>query len=480
MNDSRDTFGQITSKNSVHILEAEEHQSLRPYQDTDYFKKRFLERNRPLRRNPELSEIIGNTLLADDDQSIIDTVELIDLARQLETSPDQPPITLLLAQMSLDREINDIKVSLVGTETPADRVNAITSLTQNILIDQVDDEAIPAYQAAAALIRKQFEMPAFQHATDIDTAWYITKLRFMEAGLTNKQIAVNHIKMLPGEAEETSQIDALHDSQDIADLFEIHRRKQRYGVKMGYKKQDFQEGSLVYAPNIAHEVYAADLHSANYHPITTAREYESLCHVIDSPVSSFKKKIAYKDTTEGGARSHKINIAARGAFDILPNGELRANGSNLLLRDIAVKYGKYSAYRQLQAEVLADYLDLTNPADAPLKESQPSETAIETERGTRTPSDVVRDILLARLPNRRTGEQTDKDTPQSTREVRLHGVVWHIRQLPSGWRASPNAEELAQQAGITLKDGETFVRPHKRGSKALGEVVTHHLVKRSN
>ena len=44
-----------------------------------------------------------------------------------------------------------------------------------------------------------------------------------------------------------------------------------------------------------------------------------------------------------------------------------------------------------------------------------------------------------------------------------HLVSGHIRKLPEGWRASEKQLTEAAEFGITVQDGQTFVRPHKRG-----------------
>ena len=44
-----------------------------------------------------------------------------------------------------------------------------------------------------------------------------------------------------------------------------------------------------------------------------------------------------------------------------------------------------------------------------------------------------------------------------------HLVSGHIRQLPEGWEASETSLENAQEFGITLSKGQTFVIPHERG-----------------
>lgn len=486
MNESRDTFGRAIADTGASMSESQHDGALRPYQDTAYFQKRFLERNRYLRHNPELSEAITGSLRTDDDQSLLDVVTLLDGARQNDSVARQSPIVTLLAQLSLNKEVNDAKVSLVGLDAPADRANAIMTLTQGLLVDQLDDEAIQDYRTAAWLIRQQFATPTFQFSMDIDVAWYTTKLSVIEGSLDNRQLAIRYIDEMPGQdVEMTPESDAVRDTDDIAVLFGAMHRHQRYGVKMGYKRQARRAGTLIYSPNLARENRATD-GNINVHQLSRARDQQPLCHIIDSPTSSFTKRLNFHDIRQDGVHALELDVATRGAFDILPNGELRGTGTGILLRDIARRRGKYAAYRQLQAEVLSDYLDLTNPADTPLKKRQNDEPRFDNVQSEvselRTASDIVRDILLARLPSpRSTEEEGEKEESenQGYREVRLHGVIWHIRRLPQGWKASPDAEALAIQAGITLRDGETFVRPHSRGSKKLGEVVVHRIVKRS-
>ncbi len=60
---------------------------------------------------------------------------------------------------------------------------------------------------------------------------------------------------------------------------------------------------------------------------------------------------------------------------------------------------------------------------------------------------------------------------QPSKSIRYQGVVWHRRRLPEGWWASPAAREMAETIGITLKDNETFVRDHHRGTKKIAKSV---------
>ena len=73
--------------------------------------------------------------------------------------------------------------------------------------------------------------------------------------------------------------------------------------------------------------------------------------------------------------------------------------------------------------------------------------------------------LPRRLPVRLWGES---DIHHRLR--RAHGVRAHLRRLPDGWKASPNAKEIAEAFGVTLPEGYTFVRPHVRGGRGEQEV----------
>ena len=44
-----------------------------------------------------------------------------------------------------------------------------------------------------------------------------------------------------------------------------------------------------------------------------------------------------------------------------------------------------------------------------------------------------------------------------------HLVSGHLRNLPEDWKPSEDAKAAAEEFGISLGEGQTFVRPHKRG-----------------
>lgn len=67
---------------------------------------------------------------------------------------------------------------------------------------------------------------------------------------------------------------------------------------------------------------------------------------------------------------------------------------------------------------------------------------------------------LALSGARRWGSEEERRTIRR----RAHGVRGHLRRLPPGWKASPEAKEIAKTFNVPVPDGYTFVRPHLRGS----------------
>ena len=54
---------------------------------------------------------------------------------------------------------------------------------------------------------------------------------------------------------------------------------------------------------------------------------------------------------------------------------------------------------------------------------------------------------------------------------RAHGVRGHLRRLQPDWRPSPEARGQAEEYGIVLPEGATFVSPHVRGGGSEREKV---------
>lgn len=59
-------------------------------------------------------------------------------------------------------------------------------------------------------------------------------------------------------------------------------------------------------------------------------------------------------------------------------------------------------------------------------------------------------------------EEAERQTLR--RNMRRHDCVGHVRELPPGRKASPEAIERARKEGIALEPNETWVKKHQRGS----------------
>lgn len=450
---------------------------LAPFADEKLFYERLFAENSYLRKNPGLRKDIKKLVIADDDQSILDMVDLLDLSRQLDSPPNQTPFRAIMAQLTLDREINGLKVEALGADGSATRANALMGLVARRFVDSIPDDQLHTYDATAQFICHQIKRT--KGLSGNQSEWFGVKSLFISHLIQQRIVLEEYFDGMPDNDPEPvspEQVDA--DSELIASLFGRAREGQRYGVKIGYKPQDYRQGSLVFSPPIEAKIELA--RANNIHPLMFSKgEHYPVASVVDTAQTSFDKKIAYREAEVAPALVlGGLNINSRGMFILLDNGELATFHNNVDFAQKAAQKGSYNAYRQLQAEILADYIDLISDlglsvAVKDIHAPRSGEVNYREQSGT----DVVRKLLIPRIRALRE-DRTDDAGPR--REVRLHGVVWHIRHLPKGWHASPEALELAQEAHIKLGDGETFVRAHQRGSKELGEVVTHTLVTRSS
>jgi len=446
---------------------------LSPFEDSDLFKRQLFAESAYLRKNPGLRKDIGELILTENDQSLVDMIELLDLSRQLDAPVKQTPFRALMAQLTLSREIDDIKVGVVGEDSSATYSNALMNLAGRKLVDSIPNDEIYKYAMTADFIGAQVEA-----RTDLPLLakrWFKVKCGNVATLIEQKSYLIEYFEDMPKKDSETFSAEQIAlDSEEIALLFKKAAENQRYGVKIGYKSQDYRPGSLVFSPM---PDLNSELHEANRaHPlmISKGRRYP-VALVADSTKSTFKKKIAYVNTDMGPGRVRgSLNVeGTREMFSLLDNGELTTFHTDLDMAQIAASNGAYSAYRHIQAEIMAGYIDLT----CDLSVGQISHTirvpkASEVDYREQSGIDIVKKLLIPRAKPVTPESETES---LNVREVRLHGVVWHIRRLPEGWHASPEALQLASEAHISLADGETFVRSHSRGSKALGEVVLHNF-----
>lgn len=66
-------------------------------------------------------------------------------------------------------------------------------------------------------------------------------------------------------------------------------------------------------------------------------------------------------------------------------------------------------------------------------------------------------------------EWSTEEERQTIKRI-AHGVMGHRRTLPAGWQPSERARQLAENAGIHLPPGVTYVSPFTRGGKDDGDI----------
>lgn len=449
---------------------------LAPFEDTALFKSRLYAESSYLRKNPGLREDIASVMQSDDDQSITDIVELLDLSRQVDAPVNQTPFRALMAQLTLEREIDRLKIDTVGSEAPSSRENAVMSLLTRKFTDAIPIDQLYEYKVTANFVQDKIVNHMEGLIPDSSRRWFTAKADFLSSTIAQRIVLETYLSTMPEkDPYPVSPEQVTQDNNTIAELFTEVRERQRYGVKIGYKPQDYRPGSLVFSPPLGHATIGSFDQS---HPITFSKgERYPLATVTDSPQRSFKKKIAVEAGQNNyGSRRLNFNVEARHSFAVLDDGALTTYHSDEDIAQKAARSGVYNAYRHLQAEILAGFIDLTTDSGVrPGTEATRAPKATEAHYETQSGLDIVRKLLVPRINKEASTTPTPEENP---REVRLHGVVWHIRRLPEGWHASPEALALAGEARITLADGETFVRAHNRGSKTLGEVVTHQLISR--
>lgn len=489
------TFGQQTidtnSSSTQHESTTRFEQQVRPFTDLDFFEKRISGKSRILRINPELTDIIANALNTDDDQQLEDTADLISLARQIDTPVNDTIFNRVLSTVVLQKEILAIHKDYCASDASAAPCVTLIQRMYEQLAAETEDDQLEEYHRSAALVGHLLgKLP-----DSSDTyKWMQRRLAVLEHEIGGRRALHEYMQTLPGSDKEPVLPEQIaRDSDEVATLFRAAHNKQSYGVKLSYKEQKYRPGSLVYLPSDIFDT-AGDLvdptnsiHAGSddsYKRLLGRHKKNELCIVTDSTNRTFLKGPIYKAKLEkDGEVDFVSNVNERYSFAIHPDGSLHSTGNaeGESLAELAARHGRYASYRRLQAEVIANYLDLTNPLEVTahavdLDKQAPGGVTTTSGSESSDPMDVVRRLIIPRIKAKTNAPTEDHES--NGRAVRLHGVTWHIRRLPEGWHASGQAEMIAKQAGVTLKPGETFVQSHQRGSAALGRVTAHILISR--
>lgn len=447
-----------------------------PYSDNGTLLNRLSGSNRLLRHAPELHDQIGAALTADDDESLIGLADDIEIARYLYSPENEKPVNTAFSYLTL---LDAISKQALSIDKADGRWNALCNLitkrfTDSFPEDQLEEVTDTIYYLSQRIDQINAKAPS----TRLETMK--VELLSLAGNMYKRIYSYRYIDLFPDDPGSTvTEEEAHHDTEQIAELFTDIRATQSYGVKMGYI-EDPRGGTLIFSPPIdTNEAFA---HIRSPHPLLLQDN-----SVADVTHSRKKRHPHIKIKSHQPIRGLSIvgstdDLDAILIMSLGKDGELYTDRDcRTPLVDIARAKGKYTAYRDMQARILAHYFDMTHPLDDVRRIQQTIDTS--TTNAPTPPESPMESIAKLVIPRTRfhnehtqTTHATQEDKPK--RSVREHGVVWHVRELPEGWHASPSALELAQQLGVKLEANETIVKEHKRGSRLLGEVTTHQFIER--
>lgn len=450
--------------------------SLRAYDDDVFLNDRLRARSRVLRRNPAAAQFIGEVLENDDDESLISMADMLDDALATSTSGKEPAVSTILSYLTLIQGIEDIHDEALGQSAPNARTNALAHLLARNL-----SQRIPDHRVSEFMLSNQYVMQRLQEARldrSIDRGYMNVKLRMFNDLLTSRALGMAYADAIPAQDAEAVSAETIEgESETIAEQFNQIMAAQQYGMKLAYKRH-YLGGSMIFNELATLEDITVT-HPENVHPLTL--ESPAVAELTHSKLPTIPKlKRQESRVQEGDAIGMTYgNIGTISLFYLDSRGELYVDRfCNHSVRDIFVSQQKYGAYRALQVDVIASYFDLTQPATVVNRIKRDAPTAAATPTLHELPDEVINRLLLPRtraVMSPETATQPSEDEGPA-KSLRYHGVTWHRRQLPEGWSPSPQALELAEAANIELKPGETFVKAHHRGSKAIGEVIAHRVV----
>ncbi len=149
------------------------------------------------------------------------------------------------------------------------------------------------------------------------------------------------------------------------------------------------------------------------------------------------------------------------------------------VREIFKRAGKELEYEIFRFHMWFRLYDLIVPIETVLQmpsEEVEGKSRVQkiTDFVLRKPKSTIADLMLPRvrsledsstLVSQLEREVEEAERVTQARSMRKHDVIPHIRRLPPGKKASPEARRLASEDfGIELADGETFVKKHTRGN----------------
>ena len=479
--------GRLTEQNEATA------QLLSPYTDPDFLEQRLMADSRLFRRLPELTSSITESLSSGNSEDILGTTDLLAYARAMFAPKGNPPATIIGA-LTTSHKIDKLAGEL-ATKNPTERdvivyrFSSLASLNLRDIASEIPPEELPSYfHSCLSLSEMMRLLPAGPNTrvVQMDIEW----LSYFARMVWQRFSVYAYFSLMPSnETEEPTQAEVAADNTKISALFKEMNLTRQFGLKPGYTS-DERGGSLVFSTTDDLSFVPGE-HSDTF---LDNHFHNSLAMIVHSKRKSFKN-VRLRTRDAGLSDMVKTTVVDMAPLDPVASfylgedGELynEATCTDRAL-DLALAAGKYTAYRDLQATILAHYYDLTHSVgDISNIKAQIDSSHNGILRTGTVPTELISKLLIPRA-RYRADEESDSNNkddddhliePQA-RELRLHSVVMHRRKLPEGWSPSPEALEIANQLGIRLLPGETIVREHKRGSELLGEIAAHKLINRND
>ncbi len=395
----------------------------------------------------------------------------------------------LQSYMDVCYTIDGVKATTIGKAAPTNRSNMLM-------------QAVAAY-FATEMDRSEKNMATLKSTMELSAAgspiatWFYAKLASLENFAGEADRAQNLASLLfvhptaGNWAKEMVEEHATQTAQVATDMIRELAVLRKYGVKNSY----FQDGML-HDPAQAwvfmdfHELRELVSDWVDFIPQQFAflglSDKEALGQIGAMPI----ERVVGQSVSVGA----QISFPAHVFMALDTEGEMDASyGLGFMpVRDFFERYNNEALYEYLRFAQALRLYDLVVPITTVEKMPRPPIEGgllnrlknIFKNKHLLNPTLYLPrirslenvDLLLRELETEI--EKADTETSKRAREISRHGVIWHIRRLPQGKRATPEARRRAKEHGIVLAENETYVRPHERGKGELKPVAHHAKARR--
>lgn len=448
-----------------------------PYDDDDYLMRRLTQKSRVVRQNDVLSDVLSDAFTTDDNDELYATNAIIS---QLDTWPQKAPnhISKIIDHLNFCMEIDNLKIDALGVENPTDRSNYLMHMHGLRILKSTPVEQVDELLASLSYTRQRLQQ-LYERTNSQAFEFCNSKNESLFRNTANRSFSLRYFDLLlPDDTKYYSDEEITKDNADVQSVFSEMSTSRTHGLALGYIEHSIGGSHVFHDMNEIVDKWRKALPELSTHellfktPAVTHITHSSYTHPRYLKSKVMRNKGRFNHVSIGA-----IDIKPLNYFYIDQDGELYSDiHCEMPLSHIAASIGKYEGYRALQAEMIGHYYNLTHatPVDVAAVHAGSRETPVK--QPTEMPIEVLRRLIVPRIS---TGLQhVNHNGDAEIRRLKLHDVVWHRRKLPEGWSPSPEALQLAEEAGVVLEEGETFVREHNRGSKELGRVAGHQFVTR--